>query len=209
MALLFVGFISSCKQKNSNNKQPDKNADPTLGSGHQQNQKEGLTKEKVDAEKTSASQEEVKKSEVDKTPQNKLAATKHSMVTVNVDKLVYGSGDDIAISIKNDSKESIFSHIKSGTPVFAIKGIQRKTAVGKWEEFFAQCQAPHCIYDIDAPAEIKPGESSSFKWKPLIFVNGTQETAALKSGEYRLVILFENLQKTEWIEIYTNEFKIK
>lgn len=129
-------------------------------------------------------------------------------VSIATDKIEYKQRETITITVRNDLEESIFSHIGSGTPVFAIKHIQRKTAEGSWENLYAQCQPPHCFFDIDTPVEINPGESASFKWKPLIYVNGTRETATLNSGEYRLVVLFEDSEKTEWTLIYTNEFRI-
>lgn len=154
-------------------------------------------------------QKEIEKLETSHIIKDKIVETQDSKVTTNVDKMDYDYGEKIKVTINNDSKESIFSHIGSGTPVFAIKYIQRKTVEREWESFFAQGQPPNVFYDIDAPTEIKPGESASFEWKPLIFINGTSETEPLNSGEYRLVILYEDSQKAEWRSIYTNEFRIR
>jgi hypothetical protein len=130
-------------------------------------------------------------------------------VTAAVDKSTYAAGEEIAVTLRNDSAESIFSHAASRTVVEAIKTIQKKTGPNAWQNFFAQCQPPHCYSDVDAPAEIKPGQSAAFTWRPLIYVDGTEETAPLEPGVYRLEILFEDAKMTEWKSAFTNEFTVK
>ena len=148
--------------------------------------------------------EEIGQSEVENEP----TAAQIKGVSAFVDKMLYSSGENIIITVNNNSEESIFSHIGSGTPVYAIKHIQKRTADGSWQNLYAQCQPPHCFSDTDAPAEINPGESASFKWDPLRFLNGTRDAAPLESGQYRVTILYEDSQKTQWKTTNTNEFRI-
>lgn len=132
-----------------------------------------------------------------------------ALVIAIVDKSLYAAGEDIAVTLRNDSDESILSHAAGRPAVAAIKHIQKKTGPNAWQNFFAQCQPPHCYIDVDAPTEIKPGQSASFAWKPLIYVDGTEKTAPLEPGEYRLEILFEDAKMTEWKSVFTNEFTVK
>jgi len=129
-------------------------------------------------------------------------------VNVNTDEAEYKRGESIKIILTNNLGQSIFSHIRSGTPVFCIKYIEKKTTTGEWERLYAQCQFPHCTADIDAPGEIKPGEKETIDWKPLVFVNGTSGTVIAGFGLYRLLISYEDCQKTKWESVYTNEFTI-
>jgi len=110
----------------------------------------------------------------------------------------------IAVTIKNNSTESVFAHIG----VEGVKNIERKTDQGGWEELFAMCQVPNCVYDIGPPQEIKTGESKSFEWQPLIFINGANKSVQAEPGQYRLVFLYEDAQKTDWQTTYSNEFTI-
>jgi hypothetical protein len=129
-------------------------------------------------------------------------------VTVVTDKLEYKRGETINITLINNFEESIFSHIGSGTPVFCIKHIEIRTPTGQQERLFAQCQYPHCTSDIDAPGEIKSGESETFVWEPLVFVEGTSETVLPRPGLYRLLISYEDNKKTKWETVSTNQFTI-
>jgi len=135
-------------------------------------------------------------------------------VTITTDKTEYKQGESVKITLKNDLKKSIFSHIGSGTPVFCIEYVERKTPAGNWEELFAQCQYPHCIYDIDAPGEIKPGQSKTLEWKPLIYIDGTLKRIQAGSGIYRLISLYQirggpSSENWEWKTTKSNEFTIK
>jgi len=129
-------------------------------------------------------------------------------IRVITDKANYKQGDQIKISMTNNSGANIFSHIRSGTPAFCIEYIEKKNSDGSWEKLFAQCKPPHCIYDIDAPGEIKLGETAVMIWTPLLFINGTSKTMQPEPGLYRLSILYEDCKKTEWRTIYTNQFTI-
>lgn len=129
-------------------------------------------------------------------------------VTVSTDKLEYQQGEVIRVVITNNLRQSIFSHIRSLTPVFGIKHIEKKNTNEHWERLYAQCQFPHCTYEIDAPGEIKPGENEAMEWKQLVFVDGTAKTALPEPGVYRLAISYEEYQKTKWQSVLTNTFTI-
>jgi hypothetical protein len=130
-------------------------------------------------------------------------------VSCGLDKTVYTASEPILITVHNTSNAPILSHVGSGTPVFAIEHIQQRTAEGNWEDLYAQCQPPHCLQDIDAPARIESGASASFTWEPLIFVDGTEESAPVDPGTYRVVILYEDIDATAWVRIYTESFTIR
>jgi hypothetical protein len=130
-------------------------------------------------------------------------------ITVMTDKVDYRPGEPIKIILTNNLGDSIFSHIRSGTPVFCIKHLERNTKGGEWTTLYAQCQAPHCQYDVDAPGEIKTGESEILNWNPLVFVNGTSRSVLPKTGVYRLSISYEDAEKENWKSAYTNEFTIR
>jgi len=130
-------------------------------------------------------------------------------ITVMTDKVDYRRGEVIRIILRNNLGNSIFSHIRSGTPVFCIKHLERKTKGGDWTTLYAQCQPPHCQDDVDAPGEIKPGESEVLNWNPLVFVNGTSQSVLPEAGAYRLSISYEDAEKKDWKSAYTNEFTIR
>ncbi len=130
-------------------------------------------------------------------------------IAVMTDKVDYRRGEVITIILKNNLGHSIFSHIRSGTPVFCIKHLERKTEGGEWTPLYAQCQPPQCRYDADAPGEIKPGESEALNWNPRVFVNGTSQSALPEAGAYRLSISYEDAEKKNWKLAYTNEFTIR
>ncbi len=129
-------------------------------------------------------------------------------VMVLTDRAEYQTGEKINIKMTNHQGKIIFSHIGGETAVFCIQHIEKKNTGGKWKRLFAQCQTPHCIYDIDAPREIKSGKTESMMWSPLIFVNGTSRTMQPVPGVYRLLIRYEDNQKSEWKSVYTNQFII-
>ena len=133
----------------------------------------------------------------------------NGVVTVSTDKLEYQQMSTVGIVLTNNSGESIFSHVRSLTPLFCIKYIEKKTTEDQWEKLHAQCQFPNCTFEIDAPAEIKDGESVPQEWKPLVFIDGSTKTALLDPGVYRLVILYEDYQRKKWQTVYTNTFVIK
>lgn len=139
---------------------------------------------------------------------------KSQEIIVTTDKNEYKHGEVIKITLKNELSESVFSHIGSQTPVFSIDRIERKKSGEDWDKLFAQCQYPHCVYDIDGPSEIKPNQYVSFEWNPLIYIDGTNNNIQTKPGTYRLLVTYQirkdYLSKNwEWLKVYSNEFVIK
>jgi len=129
-------------------------------------------------------------------------------VIVLTNKSEYSKSETITIVITNNLSEDIFSAIGSGTPVYAIKYVQRKICNDKWENLFAQCQYPNCIIDCDGPQVIKPGQSQSMEWNPLLFIDGTPKSIQANPGQYRLLILYTDSDRKEWKSIYSNRFVI-
>ena len=123
------------------------------------------------------------------------------------DKTSYSVGEIIQITLKNDTKKKIYSHIHSQTPVSSIDHIEKEQN-GDTEILYAQCQYPHCMSDTDIPLEISPDEAKSMIWVPVIYQNGSTEKEKLFSGTYRISIRYENELQTEWKKIYTNPFTI-
>jgi hypothetical protein len=62
---------------------------------------------------------------------------------------------------------------------------------------------------VDAPGEIRPGETEVLNWNPLVFVNGTSQSVLSEAGVYRLSISYEDAEKKDWKSVYTNEFTIR
>jgi len=129
-------------------------------------------------------------------------------VIAQTNKPEYAQSETITITVTNNLNEDIYSGIGSGTPVYAIQYVQLKICGDKWEDNFAQCQYPNCKNDIDAPQAIKPGESQSMEWNPLLFIDGTSKSVQAGSGKYRLVILYTSADRKEWKTIYSNNFVI-
>lgn len=126
----------------------------------------------------------------------------------NTDRQVYTSGEIIRITLANHLSRSIYSHIRSATPVFCIQFVERRTSAGVWEQLFAQCQPPRCTFDTDIPGEIKPGEAVSMNWNPTVYRQGSADALRPPTGVYRLSILYQDCNRTEWQTVYTNEFSI-
>ena len=132
-------------------------------------------------------------------------------LSVTTDKKAYASGDVVVIVLKNNSAGDIFSHLGSQTPVFAIDGVERKGAGERWDRLFAWCQYPHCVYDMDGPAELKAGESVSWGWDPWIYIDGTAQKVRARTGTYRLLILYRAgadhpAEPGQWLRAVSNEF---
>jgi hypothetical protein len=132
-----------------------------------------------------------------------------SAISVMTDKSVYLQGEVVKVTLTNKTDECIRSHIRSLMPVFSIEYVEKKESSNTWEKLYAQCQPPHCEYDIDAPGTIEAGEVVSFEWHPLIYIGGGPETEQLAMGTYRLSITYQDCLKTDWISVRSNEFTIE
>jgi hypothetical protein len=130
-------------------------------------------------------------------------------VVVKTDKSTYTQSEAIEITLSNNLKESIWSHIGSETPVFAIKHFEIKGNGTAWDTLYARCIYPECIYDSDAPAEITAGSSRAFVWLPRVYINGSPEYVTPEPGRYRLLIIYMNAAMNEWNSEYSPIFQIE
>ena len=130
-------------------------------------------------------------------------------VIVKTSKKEYSVTETIEVSFFNNTLDSVFSHIGSYTPVYAIRYLERKDCENNWKQYFAQCQHPNCVIDIDFPVLVKPKQKISFKWEPIIFINGSINHKKIKTGLYRIQFQYLNAEKTKWQTTYSNEFIIK
>ncbi|MFA5157194.1 MAG: hypothetical protein WC532_07415 [Candidatus Omnitrophota bacterium] len=134
--------------------------------------------------------------------------------TVTTDKLEYSQGESVKITLKNNSTQSIFSHIGGTSSGFGIRYAEKKTSSGNWEKLFTYCQYPHCIRDIGPPEEMKSGESNTYEWDPLIYIDGTEKSIKADPGTYRLVVSYQirnsaSSEDWKWLTVNSNEFIIK
>jgi hypothetical protein len=130
-------------------------------------------------------------------------------VIVKTNKNEYSISETIEVSFFNNTLDSVFSHIGSYTPLYAIRYLERKNCENDWKQYFVQCQYPNCVIDIDFPVIIKPKQTISFKWEPIIFINGSIKHEKIKTGRYRIQLHYLNSEKIIWQTTYSNEFTIK
>jgi hypothetical protein len=133
-------------------------------------------------------------------------------IEVKTDKLQYGAGEPIVLTVKNLLSQDILTHLNSITPIVAIERVQRRNPEGKWERRFPRCQYPHCRYTEDGPKVLLPGKSLSFKWNPVFYVNGTSEQVRPTSGEYRVIVRYQltrGSSASSWQRAASNEFTLR
>lgn len=65
-------------------------------------------------------------------------------VIVKTNKKEYSVSKTIEVSFFNKTLDSVFSHIGSYTPVYAIKYVEMKDCNNNWKQYFAQCQYTNC-----------------------------------------------------------------
>ncbi|MFB3918844.1 MAG: hypothetical protein ACE14U_02115 [Candidatus Velamenicoccus archaeovorus] len=135
-------------------------------------------------------------------------------LSVTTDKKEYRPREIVTIRLTNGSPESIFSHLGSQTPVFAIEGVEMKNVQGGWDSLSAWCRPPFCVYDMDAPAELRPQESVSWAWDPWIYTGGTHERVRPAAGTYRLRISYRApatppINQGPWLSVVSNEFTVR
>jgi len=126
-------------------------------------------------------------------------------IKVTTDKEFYLSTDLVKITIKNNIDKSIFMHINT----FCINHIGSYDG----EKFSAYCDYPDCVYDMDAPDEIKPGESVEFMWQLRYYNRTKKEMADLIPGDYCLVTSYQIREGDEsvrwkWLLQNSNKFTI-
>jgi len=135
-------------------------------------------------------------------------------IQVITDKMVYKVGDAVVVTVNNPMDESILTNVGTLTPIFAIEYVERLMPDRTWRRLHAYCDYPHCTYTIETPVTLKPGGIRTFKWRPLIYLDGTAETFLAGPGLYRLIIRYqirETLSDTkyEWRASRSNEFKFE
>ena len=130
-------------------------------------------------------------------------------IIVKTDKITYNKSKAIKIIFNNNLNDSVYSHIGSHTPIFAIKQVEKKVTKNNWVQYFAYCQFPNCILDTDIPVIIRPKQTIIMEWLPILYSNGDKNGKIAEEGTYKILILYLNSDKSEWQEIYSNEFIIK
>ncbi|GEM_PF-2024329 len=149
----------------------------------------------------------------DKGQPDRSNATLPNKITVSTELAKYSQTEVIKVSLFNGLKRSVFSHAGGPASLFSINKIERKNQSGTWDKLTAQCQYPNCVFDLDAPVEIKPGTTAMFGWKPLEYPEGKEEAVLLKPGVYRLLMNYQfrpgkTTENWNWITTYSNEFTI-
>lgn len=134
-------------------------------------------------------------------------------ITVSTELTKYSQTEVIKVSFFNGLNRSVFSHAGGPASLFSINKIERKNQNGTWDKLAAQCQYPNCVFDLDAPLEIKPRVTAIFGWKPAEYPEGKEEAVLLKPGAYRLLVNYQlrpgkATENWNWITTYSNEFAI-
>ncbi len=135
-------------------------------------------------------------------------------VDVRTDATDYLSGEDIGVSVSNLLEVPVRTHVGSATPIAAIDHAERKFSDGSWQREEVLCTPPHCTYVIDSPYPLDPGETRSFRWKPVFFTKGTAERRPVPPGVYRLLVRYQvqpdpAVPKWVWHHTLTNEFTVR
>ncbi len=130
-------------------------------------------------------------------------------IKITTDKEFYSVNDSIKVTVFNNIDESIYSHACSLTPTFCINHIGSFDGL----KYYAYCDYPDCVYDIDVPCEIKPGESVQFPWQPRYYDTVKKQMLDLNPGDYCLVISYQikdtrDSSKWQWLFQNSNKFTI-
>jgi hypothetical protein len=139
-------------------------------------------------------------------------------VTITTNKSEYGQNETINITLYNGLNVSIYSYIAGSAQGYFIEQVEKKTQKG-WLAYRPVYLESYVAY----MGEVKPGESFSFEWEPLIWVNGTYsndyvyEESKLEPGIYRIsstpvtsdYFVVDPVENNSWRTVYSNEFTIK
>jgi hypothetical protein len=125
----------------------------------------------------------------------------------------YASGEEVQVTVKNNTSRSVFSEAAGVTAGESVKFIERQDENGVWEKFPATCEWPDCHKKVDRPRELKAGQEVSFEFYPRIYKKDEGDVfVSLKEGVYRLIIKWQERKNvdSEWVmnEVKTPEFKI-
>lgn len=163
---------------------------------------------------TSGCSGEITEQKPQETITNVTSSETHTIIGVDVftDKTEYRQGETINITLKNNLDESIFSHFGNNDSVFSIECIERKTPDGIWEKLFVWDHS--VVYDMGPPVEIRPDESGTYLWKPLIYTNDHSDEVQAGPGTYKLKVYYQirkgsSSKDWKWLTAYSNEFIIK
>lgn len=108
-------------------------------------------------------------------------------VTVKTVQDTYAAGQPVAIVLTNGSGGSVYSLAKSGAPAMAVRNLEIKNPRGIWDAFFLKSRKGNDA-DFEAAGELRPGESVTFSWTPLVIEGGKEIPAA--PGRYRLTVIY-------------------
>jgi len=111
-------------------------------------------------------------------------------VEARTDSTEYRAGEEVLVSVTNLLDVPVQTHVGSGTPLAAIDHALRKYSDGSWRREEVWCTYPHCTYVVDSPYSLDPGDTRSFRWRPVFFVKGTAERRPVPPGVYRLVVRY-------------------
>ncbi len=135
-------------------------------------------------------------------------------VEARTDAPEYRSGEEVGISVKNLLEAPVRTHVGSSTPIASLMYAEQKYSDGSWRRRAVMCKPPHCRYTIDSPYPLDPGETRSFRWKPVFFEDGTTQKRPVPPGVYRLLVRYQvrpdpAVPRWEWHQTLTNEFTVR
>jgi len=139
-------------------------------------------------------------------------------VTITTNKSEYGQNETINITLYNGLNVSIYSYMAGSPHEYFIERVEKKTSLG-WLVYRPVYSESYAAY----MGEVKPGQSFSFEWEPLIWVNGTYSnnyvynSSKLEPGVYRISSTpvtsdyfgVDPVENNTWQTIYSNEFTIE
>jgi len=129
-------------------------------------------------------------------------------VTVKTATDTCKAGQPVAIVLTNGSGESIYSLAKSDSPGRAVRNLEIKNPRGIWDAFFLKSRKGNDA-DFERAGELKPGESATFSWTPLVLEGGRELPAA--PGRYRITVIYHASQGPSRVfgTAKSNEFTIE
>jgi len=137
-------------------------------------------------------------------------------VEVALDKAHYFKGEQVKITLTNNTEDSIYSVVQSLTPAFGIQSFEFEKTPNVWERVPLRCEWPDCSTDFDEPGEIKMGKSAVFTWEPKVFkgINDGLKYALPKPGNYRLTVSYQLRQgddSSKWTQhtVRSGEFSLE
>lgn len=129
-------------------------------------------------------------------------------ITVKTDKENYLPNEQIQVQLVNDSRDTIYSHFGSYTPIFSIKTIKVLQSDHSWQDLSANCLINNCMVDIDVPVAIAPGISPQLTWTPKYYTTDQDQPIPLTPGTYYLIIEYQPRERDEWKNTTSNVFNI-